>query len=273
MLHALLKSAQKLSSFPYIAALAIIALIIASLGPLSTNQPIEFGIYVGIAISFLFILLLFHKATQSETWTIRLLAVTMVYFVAVCFVILIWTGLSLVVGWKSCIKATDPSCEEKVLTPYEFAQNSYMSISEATERIVTNFGWIEPPPDLTFLPDETNILIFSATAGGREAQALEAEIKQYASWVTVDIEDDWKLFRTMKATRIYYLKPRYRSVAKELGKYLPGTTIAMSYDRQSSDPEYWQDTSYINVVGIEPHRDLVIFAGSGLNSMISKGFR
>lgn len=106
-------AARKLSSFPFVAVLAIVAIALTQLEPLQDASPEEFLLYLIAAFGGLFLLVVFHFATKTPSVYVRIPAISLVFVISLCFAYIVVAITSRAFGgpWQPCIMLFDDECE------------------------------------------------------------------------------------------------------------------------------------------------------------------
>lgn len=106
--------------------------------------------------------------------------------------------------------------------------------------------------DLSFLPENTNILIFNASKLSNAHIIFENMIRKNSSLSNISSTWEWMQRYEMEVTRIYYLNDKAKLLANSLNSVLLGRKQVIDYREQSI------------MGGIREDRDLVIFVGNDL---------
>lgn len=119
-------AARKLTSFPFIAALGILAIGLTQLEPLQDASPREFALYLVFAFSALFLLFLFHFATKASSVFIQISAIGLVIVISVCFAYIVVAITSRAFGgfWQPCILILDDECPMRNEEPVQRAEET-----------------------------------------------------------------------------------------------------------------------------------------------------
>ena len=131
-------------------------------------------------------------------------------------------------------------CPPKADSSETETQSSSAEIPSKTE--------VQPSPQdseraLSFIPSESNILIFNASNNPEAADNFEDFLISNSNLRRADTEDYWWHQWVMRTTRIYFLGESNKEIANRLEENLPGEQIVIDYDDQESyqDESLWLD--------------------------------
>lgn len=107
-------AAKKLTSFPFIAALAIIAVGLTKLEPLQNATPSEFFVYLVVTFGAIFLLIVFHFVAVTPIAIIKVPAVALIFIISLCFAYITVAITSRAFGgpWQPCIILFDGDCRD-----------------------------------------------------------------------------------------------------------------------------------------------------------------
>jgi hypothetical protein len=112
-------AARKLSSYPFVAVLALVALVVTRLEPLKSSSPAQYGLYLIFAVAGLFLMIVFHHATRIGSIYIQVPAVVLILTITLCFSYIIVAITSRAFGgpWQPCILMIDEKCPPAAKKP------------------------------------------------------------------------------------------------------------------------------------------------------------
>lgn len=141
-------AARKLTSFPFIATLAVIAIALTQLEPLQDAKPGEFFIYLLTSFGALFLLVVFHFATKTPSVYIRAPAVVLIFVVSACFayIVVAITSRSFGGPWQPCIMVLDGDCRIPYSSP-EVSKVKSQADSISSPSQSSNSDMLEDIPD------------------------------------------------------------------------------------------------------------------------------
>jgi hypothetical protein len=113
------QSAKKLTSFPFIATLAIIAIVLTQIEPLKDENSSKLFLYLVVTFGSLFLLLIFHFATRSSSIILKFSSMVLVFVVTLCFayITVAITSRSFGGPWQPCIMVLDDDCQRSSPAP------------------------------------------------------------------------------------------------------------------------------------------------------------
>jgi len=186
---AIFNGAKRLSSLRYAGGVALIAGLVLAIPALQSEVPALFIAYLIGAFAFIFLMLIFHRATTVESTAILIPAIFSVYIVALCFCVMVGAFTLRAIGFIDNLPIIDSPAETG-------------SLETGTEQSKFT-GWIA-----LIRTDEVQSFFPSSNM-----EFLEFLVDHHSEIVELDVWVDWGMSGMMSMTLLNQCNPHLRNVS------------------------------------------------------------